>query len=135
MTMRAFTLIETLIYTAIFTMLVAGAFVSAETFKTSAERTERKLALSIAADDDIERAIIAVRNADAVLEPVPNASSSALRITTDRGETQIETEDMLFERSESPEDPDHLRITVTHREVVRGIPLTVTLSRTIYLAP
>ena len=128
--MRGFTLIETLIYTALCALLVSGTFAAAAVLRASAERSSVKLQLMTDEMATLDRLSASLRNANAVLTPAPGDASDELRLSTDRGVISLQEPGMMFDRSNTGRD----RVTITMQERSKGpLPILETLSRTIYL--
>ena len=140
MTLRGFTLIETLIYVAVFALLVAGTFASLVSLAKATRRTDAQLALHQAAGSALEYISLYARDANTVYEPLPNTSSDRLSVSTQQGSRNFTASSfgaaqLLFERSAAPDDPDHVRISIVLTGHTDGMPITATTTRVVYLPP
>ncbi len=128
--MRGFTLIETLIYTALFALLVSGTFAAAAVLRASAERSSVKLQLMTDEMATLDRLSASLRNANEVLTPGLGDASDELRLSTDGGVIAMHVSGVMFDRSNAGRD----RVTITMQEGSKGShPVIEALSRTIYL--
>jgi Tfp pilus assembly protein PilE len=139
MIIRGFTLIETLIYTAVFALLVAGTFASEASLEMAARHTDAQLALQEKANNEAEYMSLYLRDSRVTI-PLPNATSSRLTFTSGASVITFDAKsfdatNVLFERIGAPDDPDHMRMTLVLTTRSDGLPLTATATRTVYLQP
>ncbi len=150
-----FTLLETLVYVALFGLIMLGAFSGIVAIKVSSEHTQSEALLIEDGTFIGDRIQALVESASAIGTPQVHATSTELilmngsKLTTiyaasstltkeyngnSGALTDITTEvtDISFARSSSDDNPDHILISLTLENA--GVP-PVTVRRLIYLTP
>ncbi|MES2225983.1 MAG: prepilin-type N-terminal cleavage/methylation domain-containing protein [Patescibacteria group bacterium] len=154
--MRGFTLIETLIYLALFALLMSGAIGGVNAIQESAERTSKQTILIDEALYLEGRLRTEVEHADRIISPSKDMPSGTLTFEEDGLRVDIEQElgslvqrisdedtilndnavkvaGIAFTRSSSANDPQHIDISLTLQ--AQGAPAATVYSQTVYLSP